>query len=86
MKRKYGMCNSCGCLFSNYSVVEQDLLGNKLCKTCAENANFKALADPKCERCNGNGFTLYHEKNYYPVVWYSDEKIKCPCTDEVKVI
>ena len=86
MKNKKYSCHKCGMVLNKESIV-YDISGDHVfCKWCAEKDNLKSQADPKCSKCNGDGYTIFHEHHTYPISY--DDEIMCPCRclDKVKEV
>lgn len=91
-KERKQVCSKCGMVLNNHSYINDGaficygLLGEVFCKWCGEKENLKSQADKNCERCKGDGYTIYQERHSYPTEYYDDIICPCECLNKIKVV
>jgi hypothetical protein len=59
--------------------IVNNVHGKVFCKWCARKEYLKSKADPKCHKCNGEGFIIYNDYHSYPINHYNTIECECEC-------
>ena len=78
MKKKKYTCSICGMKLSEESIIRNIGGDKEFCRWCAKKENWKSQADSNCQKCKGEGYTIFFDHHTYPL--QHDTEIKCPCS------
>lgn len=78
MKKKKYTCSICGMKLSEESIIRNIGGDKEFCRWCAKKENWKSQADSNCQKCKGEGYTIFFDHHTYPL--QHDTEIECPCS------